>query len=500
MVHALQPGLEPISDLAAYRLSARMRNRPGAPASPPARSVGQELREQRERNGKKLDDVWHELRIRPDYLTAIEEGRFKDLPGRGFALGYVSRYARYLGLDIERLSERLEAEIGAPDESLNHRVELEPVPERKFPFVRVVVAVCLLLAALAYSRDDIVVLATRAFEQATQEGQKGVEDEVAAAEQLNALPFEVGSAQPVSVRPGPLPPIPVVAVTQPRTVRFALLPPLPVIAVTQPRSVRPELLPALPEIAVTLPRSVRPELLPALPELAVTQPRSVRPELLPPLPEIAVTQLRSVRFELLPPLPVVAATEPRSVRFELLPALPVIAATEPRSVRFELLPPIPQIAVTQQVSLRADLAPAAVRQEVIAAAVPVPTEISVTPSASLRAELLPPTIQAQLPPGRRYGLQNQNSRITLRVHRPTIVAIRDVRNRVFIDRRLAPGDTYRVPNLSALWLTAIDAGAVEIVLDGASVGFAGAQGAEVRDLSLNPQVIANRAGAPAERL
>jgi cytoskeleton protein RodZ len=82
------------------------------------------------------------------------------------------------------------------------------------------------------------------------------------------------------------------------------------------------------------------------------------------------------------------------------------------------------------------------------------------------------------------------------VRRPTIVAIRDSRNRVFIDRKLAAGDTYRVPNRGDLWLTAIDAGAVEIVVDGASVGFAGAERATVRDLSLDPRSIA-RTGARA---
>ena len=80
----------------------------------------------------------------------------------------------------------------------------------------------------------------------------------------------------------------------------------------------------------------------------------------------------------------------------------------------------------------------------------------------------------------------------MRAHRPTIVAIRDSRNRIFIDRKLATGDTYRVPDRMGLWLTAIDAGAVEIELDAASVGFAGAQGATVRDLSLNPESIGNR--------
>ena len=159
---------------------------------------------------------------------------------------------------------------------------------------------------------------------------------------------------------------------------------------------------------------------------------------------------------------------------ELLVSLP-LKVVVPEPVRAEPPPPLPVIAVTPAVSLRPDLTPAAVRQALIAAAAPVQEG------------------QARLPPGRRYGLQNRNSRITLRVHRPTIVAIRDARNRVFIDRRLAPGDTYRVPNLVGLWLTAIDANAVEIVLDGASVGFAAAQRATVWDLSLNPQSIANRA-------
>ena len=129
----------------------------------------------------------------------------------------------------------------------------------------------------------------------------------------------------------------------------------------------------------------------------------------------------------------------------------------------------------------------------VASLVPMPTRIAVTPRSSLRAELLPQKVQAQVPPGHRYGLKNRDSRITLKAHRPTIVAIRDSRNQVFIDRKLAPGDTYRVPNRMGLWLTAIDAGAVEIVLDAASVGFVGTQGATVRDVSLNPESIANRA-------
>ena len=433
MVHRLQPTREPIPDigLEPYRLSARMRKTSDDPVFS-VKSVGQELRDERERKGKQLDDVWRALKIRPNYLAAIEEGRFEDLPGRAFTMGYVGRYARYLQLDVENLQGRLEAEIAAHDGVFSHRIDVKRLSDRKFPVLGIVIA-SLLLAALAYSGDDIISFATRAFEPATEGDLKVVDapvpapieqqTQVATPELLISLPFEVAAKEPVSPRPELLPPIPAIAVTRAISLRSELLPPLPVIAVTRAVSLRPELLPPIPVIAVT--RAV-----------------SLRPELLPPLPVIAVTRAVSLPAELLPPLPVVAVTRAVSLPAELLPPLPVIAVTQP---------------------------------------------------VSLRAELLPQRVQAQLPPGRRYGLQNRDSRITLRVHRPTIVAIRDSRNRIFIDRRLAPGDTYRVPNLIGLWLTAIDASAVEIVLDGASVGFAGAQGAAVRDLSLNPQSIANRA-------
>lgn len=123
--------------------------------------------------------------------------------------------------------------------------------------------------------------------------------------------------------------------------------------------------------------------------------------------------------------------------------------------------------------------------------IPVPTEIIVTPPVA--APPAPaPRVQALLPPGRRYGVQNRNSRVTLRVHRPTHVAVQGTRNRVFIDRALFPGDTYRVPNMVGLRFSAQDAGAVEVILDGSSVGFAGDDGVRARGLSLNPQNVIDR--------
>ena len=410
---AIGLAIEPIPDIGAgpYRLSAHMRKTSASPVSP-VKTVGKELRDEREHQRKQLDDVLSVLKIRPNYLAAIEEGRFEDLPDRAFPTGYVGPDEGYLQLEVENHLERPGEEITAP--GIVNR-PIEQFSDRKFPIVGIAIA-SLLFAALIYLGNDIVSFAKRTFEQVTEED--------FAQELVSAL---VPSPTQQQIR-----------VEAPKSI------------IVPPR-----------EVETAEPVSLPVELLPPMPVMAVAQRFSVPGELLPPIPVIAVTRPASLRADLLPPIPVVSVTQPASPRVEPLPPIPVIAVTRPASLRAELLPPIPVIAVAQPVSL--------------------PTE------------LLPQRVQARVPSGRRYGIQNRDSRITLKVHRPTIVAIRDARNRIFIDRKLAAGDTYRVPNLVGLWLTAIDASAVEIILDGESVGFAGAQTAEVRDLSLNPQSIAERA-------
>jgi Helix-turn-helix domain len=314
-----------------HRLEPTMRKTPVDPVSP-LKSVGQELRDARERRGKQLEDVSRALKIRPNCLDAIEEGRFEDLPGRAFTIGFVARYARYLQLDVGNLQQRLDAEMGAHHRFLNHRTDFElPFerkserrPGRKFP-VPGIVAAGLLLAALAYSSDDILAFAMRALEQATEDGvaQTVVDAPAPAAIEL----------QPQVLIPDPLVSLPFeVAVTEPASARPELLPPIPVLAVTQAVALRPELLPPIPMIAVTQEVALRPELLPPIPMIAVTQAVALRPELLPPIPVLAVTQEVALRPELLPPIPVLAVTQEVALRPELLPAAPQIAGTPAVSV------------------------------------------------------------------------------------------------------------------------------------------------------------------------
>jgi cytoskeleton protein RodZ len=61
--------------------------------------VGALLRRRREEIQQDVDDVSRQLRIRSAYIRAIEEGRFQELPGNAYAVGFVRAYADYLGLD-----------------------------------------------------------------------------------------------------------------------------------------------------------------------------------------------------------------------------------------------------------------------------------------------------------------------------------------------------------------------------------------------------------------
>jgi cytoskeleton protein RodZ len=94
--------------------------------------IGPELRLARERLGWALPDVAAMLRIRLVYLEAIESGRFSDLPGSAYALGFVRSYANALGLDVDEVARRFRGEAV----ELSGRTQLEfpaPVPERGVP-------------------------------------------------------------------------------------------------------------------------------------------------------------------------------------------------------------------------------------------------------------------------------------------------------------------------------------------------------------------------------
>jgi cytoskeleton protein RodZ len=100
-----------------------------------------------------------------------------------------------------------------------------------------------------------------------------------------------------------------------------------------------------------------------------------------------------------------------------------------------------------------------------------------------------PAAAPPLPPGQAFGEQYKNARVVLRVHSATRLLVQGPHGATFINRVLKPGDTFQVPNQVGVTLTTPNGGAVEIELDGASMGFAGKTQQITEALSLDPQSI-----------
>ena len=64
-----------------------------------SRRIADELRRCRLVRGLSVEDVAKTLRIRADFIAAMEQDRFDDLPGPAYISGFLRTYANYLGLD-----------------------------------------------------------------------------------------------------------------------------------------------------------------------------------------------------------------------------------------------------------------------------------------------------------------------------------------------------------------------------------------------------------------
>ena len=62
-------------------------------------SLGELLRGERATLGKSCSDVQKDLKIKAQYIKAIEKCDLRGLENKSFIAGYVKTYAKYLGLD-----------------------------------------------------------------------------------------------------------------------------------------------------------------------------------------------------------------------------------------------------------------------------------------------------------------------------------------------------------------------------------------------------------------
>ena len=94
-----------------------------------AHKLGEVLRAAREAKGLDLPRVERETKIRERYLSALERGEYRELPGAVYTKGFLRNYGAYLGLDPEYLIDlyRLESATLAAERP---RVAARPRPLR----------------------------------------------------------------------------------------------------------------------------------------------------------------------------------------------------------------------------------------------------------------------------------------------------------------------------------------------------------------------------------
>lgn len=91
------------------------------------KTLGELLRQTREKKRYHLQTIAKRLRIKPIYLEALEKGHYYAFPGLVYGIGFLRSYAQFLGLDVKDVMERFHAETsGIKSQPLEM-----PIPENR---------------------------------------------------------------------------------------------------------------------------------------------------------------------------------------------------------------------------------------------------------------------------------------------------------------------------------------------------------------------------------
>ena len=392
--------------------------------------VGALLRASRQRVGDDLREIAVLLRIRLPYLEAIEDGRFKELPGQTYAVGFIRAYAEHLGLDSDEVVRRYKEEVAGTGPRTDLRFPT-PVTETGVPggalmFIGVLVAI------LAYGGWYLSTSKDNFF-----------------SDLIAPLPDRLAD---------------LVAGDQPAPMKTASeTPPIEGEGVTTPEKSEP--------------KKPEPPVENVATEAAVTPPAEPMPEPTPkPAAEPAPPAATSTVDAAAQAIGEQAAATTESVTQAAQPSVKAVseASTPPTPTETTISPaptPTPPAPVPAAVTASGTQTESSV--------VPAPetlTETAAEPSAEPPPE---PESEPVLP-----------SRVLVRAKTNSWIQVQDdFSKETLVTRLLKEGEEYEVPNQTGLRLLTGNAGALEILVDGASVPPIGEEGAVRRGVLLDPELL-----------
>lgn len=109
--------------------------------------LGDILKSERERQGLSLETIEEETKIRKLYLQAIENEQFSSLPPRVYSVGFVKRYAKFLGLNEIELAKEFQY-LAYGKEEVQEEIVLPHEPKKSLPLKNIAAAAIFLLVAI----------------------------------------------------------------------------------------------------------------------------------------------------------------------------------------------------------------------------------------------------------------------------------------------------------------------------------------------------------------
>lgn len=142
----LQPAPDNRPENAGDADTRAQRAAPGARdiALDPNWRAGRKLAEARKQLGLSLEAVAERIRVRREFLQALEDMNVKLLPGKAYALAFLRSYAKELGIDEKAIVDQFQDECALSREDAQKQIRApssRPVRERPWLFAAILVAV-----------------------------------------------------------------------------------------------------------------------------------------------------------------------------------------------------------------------------------------------------------------------------------------------------------------------------------------------------------------------
>jgi cytoskeleton protein RodZ len=120
--------------------------------------AGRKLAEARHQRGWTLEEVAERIRVRRDFLEALEDMNVKLLPGKAYALAFLRSYARELGIEEKAIVDQFQDECALTREDVQPQIRTpvsKPRRERPWMFAAALVVVAAVFVGWrALDRND----------------------------------------------------------------------------------------------------------------------------------------------------------------------------------------------------------------------------------------------------------------------------------------------------------------------------------------------------------